>query len=41
MSRWRPTAAYRIAFAQFLAFAIGLAVLGAVVFEAMHVAFLN
>ena len=41
MSRWRPTAAYRIAFAHFLAFAIGLAVLGAVVFEAMHVAFLN
>lgn len=41
MIRWRPSAAYKIAFAHFLAFAIGLALLGVVVFEAMHVAFLN
>lgn len=41
MSNWRPSAAYRIALAHFLAFAIGLAVLGTVVFEVMHVAFLN
>ena len=36
---WRRSAAYRIAFANFLAFAIGLALLGLVVFGAMHVAF--
>lgn len=36
---WRRSAAYRIAFANFLVFAIGLALLGLVVFGAMHFAF--
>ena len=39
MHRWRASAAYRIAFTNFLAFAVGLALLGVVVFEVMHVAF--
>ena len=39
MRSWRRSAAYRIAFANFLAFAIGLALLGVVVFGAMHLAF--
>jgi len=36
---WRSSAAYRIAFANFGAYAIGLALLGVVVFFAMHIAF--
>lgn len=36
---WRRSAAYRIAFANFIVFALGLALLGLVVFAAMHVAF--
>jgi len=39
MRRWRASAAYRIAFVNFVAFALGLAILGAIVFAAMHVAF--
>src|SRR6476659_4486030 len=39
MRSWSRSAAYRIAFANFLAFAIGLALLGVVVFGAMHLAF--
>ena len=39
MRSWRSSAAYRIAFANFGIFSIGLAVLGLVVFWAMHVAF--
>lgn len=39
MSKMRSSAAYRIAFAIFTAFALGLALLGFVVFEAMHVSF--
>ncbi|HET7577627.1 MAG TPA: HAMP domain-containing sensor histidine kinase [Sphingomicrobium sp.] len=39
MRRWRSSAAYRIAFVNFGAYATGLAVLGVVVFAAMHVAF--
>ena len=39
MRSWRRSAAYRIAFANFLVFAIGLALLGLVVFGAMHIAF--
>jgi hypothetical protein len=39
MRNWRSSAAYRIAFANFGIFSIGLAVLGVVVFWAMHVAF--
>ncbi len=39
MTSWRSSAAYRIAFANFAGFAIGLAVLGVVVFEAMHISF--
>jgi signal transduction histidine kinase len=38
MRSWRTSAAYRIAFANFGAYAIGLAVLGAVIFAVMHVA---
>lgn len=38
---WRRSAAYRIAIANFLVSAIGLAVLGLVVFAAMHVAFVG
>ena len=39
MRSWRSSAAYRIAFANFGAYAIGLALLGVVVFFAMHIAF--
>ena len=39
MRSWRRSAAYRIAFANFIAFALGLALLGVVVFAVMHVAF--
>ena len=41
MPNRRSSAAYRIAFANFGAFAVGLALLGVVVFAAMHVAFLR
>ena len=36
---WRRSAVYRIAFANFVVFAVGLALLGLVVFGAMHLAF--
>jgi signal transduction histidine kinase len=39
MRNWRRSAAYRIAFANFAAYAIGIALLGAVVFAVMHLAF--
>lgn len=39
MGRFRSSAAYRIALANFAAFALGLAFLGAIVFGAMHIAF--
>ena len=39
MRKWRSSAAYRIAFANFAAFALGLALLGLVVFWVMHVEF--
>ena len=39
MGSWRTSAAYRIAFANFAAFAIGLALLGVVVFAVMHITF--
>lgn len=38
---WRRSAAFRIAIANFLVFAAGLAVLGLVVFAAMHIAFVR
>lgn len=38
---WRNSAAYRIALANFLVSAVGLAVLGLVVFAAMHIAFVG
>ena len=38
---WRRSAAYRIAIANFLIFAVGLALLGLVVFAAMHIAFVR
>lgn len=41
MRSWRRSAAYRIAFANFITFAVGLALLGLVVFGAMHVAFVG
>lgn len=41
MTSWQSSAAYRIAFLNFLAFAIGLALLGAVTFIAMHAAFMR
>lgn len=41
MHRWRASAAYRIAFTNFVAFAVGLALLGIVVFEVMHIAFVH
>jgi signal transduction histidine kinase len=41
MRSWRRSTAYRIAFANFFTFAIGLALLGLVVFAAMHVAFVR
>ena len=37
MRSWRSSAAYRIAFAYFGAYAVGLALLGAVIFAVMHV----
>ena len=39
MRSWRTSAAYRIAFANFIAFALGLALLGVVVFAVMHMDF--
>jgi len=39
MLKWRSSAAYRIAFLNFGAYAVGLAILGTVVFGVMHVAF--
>lgn len=39
MPNWRRSAAYRIAFANFAAYAIGIALLGTVVFGVIHVAF--
>jgi len=39
--RWRSSAAYRIAFTNFVAFAAGLALLGVVVFAVMHIAFMR
>lgn len=39
MRRWQSSAAYRIAFVNFAAFTLGLALLGLIVFEAMHLAF--
>ncbi|HEX8841373.1 MAG TPA: HAMP domain-containing sensor histidine kinase [Sphingomicrobium sp.] len=39
MRSWRTSAAYRIAFANFIAFALGLALLGVVVFAVMHIDF--
>jgi len=41
MTSWRSSAAYRIAFLNFLAFAAGLALLGAVTFVVMHAAFIR
>ena len=41
MPRWRSSAAYRIAFTNFVAFAAGLALLGVVVFAVMHIAFMR
>lgn len=41
MRSWRSSAAYRIAFVNFAAFTLGLAVIGAIVFIAMHVAFMH
>ncbi len=41
MRSWRRSAAYRIAFANFITFAAGLALLGLVVFGVMHVAFIG
>ena len=38
---WRRSTAHRIAFANFIIFAIGLALLGLVVFGAMHFAFIG
>ena len=41
MSSWRSSAAYRIAFANFIVFAVGLALLGLVVSGVMHIAFVR
>jgi len=41
MRKWRRSAAYRIAFANLITFAVGLALLGLVVFGVMHVAFVG
>lgn len=41
MTNWRSSAAYRIAFLNFLAFVAGLALLGAVTFIVMHAAFMR
>ncbi|MEA3081843.1 MAG: hypothetical protein QOD54_1511 [Sphingomonadales bacterium] len=38
MDRWRSSAAYKIAFINFGAYAAGLALLGAIVFTVMHIA---
>ncbi|HEV8408231.1 MAG TPA: HAMP domain-containing sensor histidine kinase, partial [Sphingomicrobium sp.] len=39
MGKWRSSAAYRIAFINFAAYSVGLALLGVIVFAAMHIAF--
>ena len=39
MRNWRSSAAYRIAFANFAVYALGLAIVGALVFAATHIAF--
>lgn len=39
MRKWRSSAAYKIAFLNFGAYAAGLALLGAIVFAVMHIAF--
>jgi signal transduction histidine kinase len=39
MRKWRSSAAYKIAFMNFGAYAVGLALLGAIVFAVMHIAF--
>src|SRR5215831_2776547 len=39
MGKWRSSAAYRIAFINFAAYSVGLALLGIIVFAAMHIAF--
>jgi signal transduction histidine kinase len=39
MRKWRSSAAYRLAFINFAAYAAGLALLGVIVFAVMHVAF--
>ena len=39
MDKWRSSAAYRIAFINFAAYSVGLALLGVIVFAAMHIAF--
>lgn len=39
MGKWRSSAAYRIAFINFAAYSAGLALLGIIVFAAMHIAF--
>lgn len=39
MGKWRSSAAYRIAFINFAAYSVGLALLGGIVFAAMHIAF--
>jgi signal transduction histidine kinase len=39
MNKWRSSAAYRIAFINFAAYSAGLALLGVIVFAAMHIAF--
>ena len=39
MRKWRSSAAYRIAFTNFAAYAAGLAILGMMVFAVMHIAF--
>jgi hypothetical protein len=41
MHSWRRSAAYRIAFANFITFAVGLALLGLIVFGAIHLAFVR
>ena len=39
MGKWWSSAAYRIAFINFAAYSVGLALLGVIVFAAMHIAF--
>jgi hypothetical protein len=41
MTRWRSSAAYRLALLNFAVFAAGLAVLGTVVFVVMHISFVR